>query len=116
MKIIGKTKDGFLVEATEQELIHVAGYRYEGSFRDASPECWESKNNGGWGSTHSLKVGTEIAPAPGFKKLIDLRDSESSLHATGKTLRHIADMLEGAMPVTMIPPADETQAKPKGDI
>lgn len=92
MKIIGKTEDGYLVEATDKEICYAAGYRYTTQMPNASK----------YGDT--FRIGTVVNVTTAHVFIHDLRENETKCRAAAALLCGMAQMIEGAMPTTIIPP------------
>ncbi len=98
MKIIGKTSRGYLVEASDYELLRCSGH---GSFRDVP----------GWRQTGSyndgtFQIGTEIKVTDTHDYLAKLRDNEASIRGGSKLLRAMADVIDAGLPTTIVPPVE----------
>ena len=94
MKIIAAaTRDAFIVEMTETEIIRAAGYSsaYDGE--------WEKKNGG-----RQVKVGTviNVDAAYSFHSRISSKQQEAKNAAS--ILRALADMMENGLPDVVTPP------------
>lgn len=99
MKIIGITRNGYIVEATDTELANSAGYNVP-----SEVPGWESER----GSYHrgTFAVGTEFNPSLTHRYLSKLRADEDKVRQSETLLRALADMLRQALPTTMIPPGE----------
>jgi len=92
MKIIGITKigcgahgaktDGYILEASSEEIYHLIGYYYKGC--DGAP---------------SLGIGSEIAVNDMYHKLSKLADQAREVSSAQKVLRSAADLLELPRPL-----------------
>ena len=99
MKVIATTEDGFIIEASKNDIANLTGYysTYDKDFK-------------------KLKIGDEIAIHDMFVQLYTLEKKKQDLSQTVKTLRNLADLLEPACPViekvfeTAI--NEETEAQP----
>ena len=76
MKIIGKTKDGFILEASADEVANLTGAYSQ--FHDNPKPC----------------VGGEIQVAPMFHQLYKLANHRRQVADVRDTLRNMADNLE----------------------
>lgn len=77
MKIIATTKNGFILESTENELANIAGYFSKFS-----------------GVTEQFKIGSEIAVNAVFNKLDGLANAKTELKAMEDKLQAIAQDLK----------------------
>jgi hypothetical protein len=84
MKIIGKTDEGFLLSATEDELAHLLGFNSSYSVEDR---------------TKRLAPGQRIKVADLYKRLEKLGKLPKELADTAKALRGIADAIDAFEPV-----------------
>jgi len=82
MKIIGRTKNGFIIEAIDNEVYNLIGYY---SKYDNAPH---------------LDVGDNINVNKMFSQLYNLKNTEKYLATVSKELRSIADYLVIVQPVT----------------
>ena len=78
MKIIGKRRDGFIVQASESEIANILGYY--GSYPSAG--C------------PKLEVGIEIEVSALYNRLNAMRKSEETLADCRKSLRSLADLID----------------------
>lgn len=97
MKIIAKTAKGYLVEASQAELTHVAGYFHATEVPGWQREGYSSYNG-------SFPIGTEIKPSASYDYLKKLREAEADVKKSEGMLRALADMLHQALPETIVPP------------
>ena len=107
MKIIGKTVDGYIVEATGEELAKAAGYY---GLREIPGVKQISTGYGGY--LYELPVGTKILPSRTHNYLNALRDNEDKVRQSEGMLRALADMLRAALPTTIILPRDPDVPEP----
>lgn len=77
MKIIGTTQNGFILEATENELANIAGYYSKFS-----------------GISDKFKLGTEIAVSDIYKQLDTLATAKAELAAIETQLTNVASTLK----------------------
>lgn len=92
MKIIGKTKSGFILEASRDEVENLMGFY---SMRTA------------------IEVGDEIKVSEMFQQLYSLARKEESLKQFAKSLRGIADLLEISDPVVTAEAKASAELQPK---
>lgn len=97
MKIIGKTSDGYIVEATADELAQAAGYRH--AFEAPG---WQ-RDHGSY-SVGNFSIGTRFKPKETHKFLNDLRDNEQKVRDAAAQLNALAQMMTVALPTTVVPP------------
>lgn len=95
MKIIGKTEEGFMLSATEDELAKLLGLSSAYSIEDRS---------------RVLVPGKKIAVADLYKRLERLGRLPAELTAAQKALRGIADALEIVEPL-LVEAASTSDAK-----
>jgi len=82
MKIIGTTKEGFILEATENECANLIGFYYSD---------FEARKQ--------LKFGNEILVNSLFRQLYDLKNRGESLERCANELEAIASLLRLQAPV-----------------
>ena len=82
MKIIGKTQNGYIMEATGREVARLIGYYYEGID----------------GAEH-LEVGMTIEVSKMYQQLYDLSCRRRELEKVQQELRRAADLLTPVIPV-----------------
>lgn len=96
MKVIARTNHGYLVETTDEELCHAAGYvslaSLPGARRVDAYYTWE------------IPIGTIIHPTLTHTYLQKLRDHEAKCKSSAAFLRGMADMIDSSLPTTIIPP------------
>lgn len=82
MKIIATTENGYIIEASKEDVVNLTGYYslYDKDFKN-------------------LKIGDEIAIHEMFTQLYTLEKKKQDLSQTVRTLRNLADLLEPACPV-----------------
>lgn len=88
MKIIGETTDGFIFEATRDEMANLVGYHSNYSLQAESAT-----------DKPYLKIGTEIAITAMFRQLYDLEHNKKELGALAVRLRRYADTLDAVRPI-----------------
>ncbi|KQV31104.1 hypothetical protein [Rhizobium sp. Root1204] len=93
MKIIGETKDGYIVQMTKDEAAQASGYY--SSYSDD----WRKLGAG---------VGTEIKFTAAISYHSQIRKHQDEARKSAGMLRALADMMDGVMPDVVIPPADQT--------
>jgi len=81
MKIIGTTYNGCLAEVSADELTILIGY-----------------------SVRHIEIGTVFNILPAIAYLRKLHDQEKKCRDSAAFLRGMADMLDAALPTTIIPP------------
>ena len=104
MKVIAKTDSGYLVEATGEELARAAGYRWLNS--DVPGAKIE---RGSYSEKWVLPIDTKIDVSAAHDYLRNLRDSEDKCKSSAAFLRGMADMIDAALPTTIVPP-DSTES------
>jgi len=90
MKIIAKTECGYLVEATDIELLNAAGH-----------EHWEADKLLG-----RHPIGRTIVVTATHNYLKTLRGKEETLRAAAEQFRAMATFMEQSLPTTIIPQDD----------
>lgn len=80
MKIIGRTSDGFILQATEEEVGSVAGLTFP-TYRN------------------HFGIGDEVQVSHVFSHLLQLENNRGSLAQHAREIRAIADLLEAKNPV-----------------
>lgn len=98
MKIIARTGDGYLVEASGGELASAAGYGHPKEIPG-----WLSERYDSWRG--HIPIGTVIEASRVHEYLSQLRKKEAEIKQCEGMLRALADMLARALPTTVIPPA-----------
>jgi hypothetical protein len=108
MKIIGQSRDGYLIDATEQELALCAGYL---GHADADWKKVRPSLGGSWDS-QPLSIGAQILPVvtPYMNRL---RENEAKAKASAEMLRTLADMITSHLPTTIIPVSEDTADQEK---
>lgn len=108
MKILGRTANGYLLEATERELANASGYsHYElGIWKRAT-----ASNRIGLDNRADLCIGTELDVGPALDFLTKLRDHEKRARDAAGVLKHMAEMIEGGLPTTVVAPEDMDKAE-----
>lgn len=94
MKIIGKSKRGFIVEATNEELVHICGFSYEHDRRDAA---MRSKSN--CGHYQGLEIGDEIQIDKIWEMLDRIKSYENKLISAKATLAAVINGVDMVVPV-----------------
>ncbi|WP_117017111.1 hypothetical protein [Aeribacillus pallidus] len=95
MKIIGESKDGFIIEASRGEIDNLLGFYSEYSSGYKKP-----------------KVGDEIEVSKMFSKLYHLEKNKHSINYIVSTIRDLANVLEPLGPVVknLVDESDEEEA------
>jgi purine nucleoside phosphorylase len=102
VKIIGRSDGGVLVDITTDELAKLMGYP---SQHNDAFTIWARSQSVGAG----IRIGTEIPFVPSLGRLRDIQQHESRARDCARMLKALGDMIEGALPSTMIPPATPIQ-------
>lgn len=102
MKIIARTSNGYLVEASEDELAVAAGYR--GSYSDQ----WRRITQNG---TRSI-IGVSIQVIDAFRYHTQIEDNQEKAKSAAGVLRALAEMIENGLPNVVLPPPAEEEVKP----
>jgi|WetSurMetagenome_2_1015567.scaffolds.fasta_scaffold01778_19 hypothetical protein len=100
MKILGKTGNGYLVEATATELSNAAGYL--NPYQTPGYCITDSYTKSG-----EFPIGQIIEATVAHSYLNVLRQAEERVRASELTLRALADLLSKALPTTAIPPENK---------
>jgi hypothetical protein len=106
MKIVGISQDEsysstrrYLVECTEDELMKAAGHAYPSELRSVERKLFDDRGH--------LRIGVVLKVGAAFDYLRKLRENDQSCRGAAKMLVAMADMIDGAMPTTIVPPDDE---------
>lgn len=83
MKIIAKTSNGFLFEASETEIANLAGFYHE----------YDS------GFSRKLEIGDALKISEMFQQLYQLKKNLPLLSKTAAEFRNLADLLEVKDPI-----------------
>lgn len=111
MKIIGKTADGYLLEATEDDIALAAGFTGK---HDANWKLAKDKAGHSYSRMEGLPVGA-VVPVRELHSIIgQIRWKEDEAKKGAAALRAIATILEGAMPSVIFPapPAPAPEGEP----
>ncbi|THK33985.1 hypothetical protein EHS39_32940 [Ensifer sp. MPMI2T] len=96
MKIIGQAgRDSYLVQMSTDEIVKAAGY--SSPYNDA----WEKAN----GRREPI-VGTEIGVNAAYSYHERVQSHQEAAAKSARTLRALADMIDGALPEVVIPLVD----------
>lgn len=81
MKIIGESREGYIIEASKDEVANLIGYysKYDDKFK--------------------ISVGDKINISGMYQQLYNLKNNQPRLKEIVKTLRNLADLLEPVCPV-----------------
>jgi hypothetical protein len=99
MRVIAKTDNGYLVEATGDELAHAAGYRLVNSNIPGA-----RVERGSYSDEWVLPINTKVDVTAAHNYLHELRQQEDKVKSSAAFLRGMADMMDAALPTTIIPP------------
>lgn len=106
MKVVAKTGHGFLVEMTTVEIARAAGYE------SAYDREWNKAiGNGQVYSYGEPAIGATINVGAAYDIHSRILANEAKAKESAATLRALAELLDGAMPSVVIPPAEA--AKPE---
>lgn len=100
MKILGKTRNGYLVEATTVELLNASGYS-DSAFYGREPIPGADEHNRGFA------IGADIKVSATFKYLEKLRANEEALVKAASMLGSLHDFVQAGLPSTVVPPDEE---------
>ena len=93
MKIIGKDgSGGLIVTATEQELAAACG------FTSTYDKEWKNRFPSG-----GIPVGAEIKISERLSRLVQIEQADKAVEVSVKALRDMADLMERASPLAMLP-------------
>jgi hypothetical protein len=81
MKVLGKSSNTYILEATQIEIANLIGYYYHG-------DC-----------SGIIIPGAEIQISPMYKQLYNLKENQPELQKIVTTLRNLADSLEPVCPI-----------------
>ena len=94
MKIIGKTKSGFLVEVIEDELAQMLGHSYPFDIRE------------------QLKIGAEFPLSAAWNLISNIQACSTQLEKLAGMLRDLANICDTAIPIfTEIVEVDNNEAQ-----
>lgn len=99
MKIIGQTKNGYLLEADANEIAKLVGYHYESSMRTPPERSYRDHTK--------IAIGDQINVAAMFGHLWSLEQAGKEIAAVVAKLRTAADLLE-----TLPDPVTEVKVQP----
>jgi hypothetical protein len=85
LNIIGKTEDGYILDASNNEVANLIGYHSDYHMRA------ETKK--------TISVGDNIQISVMYQQLYNLKNNEPKLKDTVKMLRGLADSLEPVCPI-----------------
>lgn len=107
MKVLGKTKDGYIVETTMTELGHAVGFDTYGtqweSFKQKHPKAFDSYGR--------LEIGAEFEVKKAHDFFSNLESKEKEALKAAGLLRSLADMITNALPTLIVAPLNSE----KGD-
>lgn len=101
MKVIAKTNTGYLVEATADELAQAAGYRHFAAAVHRAPGFIYNDYH-----VSQIPIGTVVHVDKAQSYLEALHSQEKKCRDSAAFLRGMADMLDAALPTTIIPPPE----------
>lgn len=98
MKILGQTETGYLVDINEDEIAKVSG------FGSTYGDDWKKhlKSINAIDHHGRLRVGAIFPVADYWRRLEAIRSNSADLAKMGKTLRGLADLVDGAWPAARI--------------
>lgn len=101
MKVIGRTKNGVIVEATEDELAKVQGEHYATSLPRPT-----------FSNQDRFEPGTTINVSEAWRDLCEFRRAAEKIRGAAQTLHGVAQIAEACSAVySMIEPAEATPTK-----
>lgn len=108
MKVIGKSEQGYLIAATEDEIANLFGFYF--AHQDRYRALLDEKL-GRNGYHRNDLIGLEIKPTLAYQQLSWLRERESEFDELCKQLRKTADMIQDHRPLFDAIVADKGNAK-----
>lgn len=106
MKIIGKTKDSFLVEATHEELLRAAGCRDMEEFvKQNGGEYVDQKSGYKW--DWKFQIGATLDIVSTYEWVQKLRAQEKQILASADILGNLSEMLRQGIPSAIVPPPEQ---------
>lgn len=102
MKVVARTKSGVMVEMTDEELAHVAGYNSTTEAGTADKTRIANTNDHSW--NWRFRLGVEIQVSPMWDWMTKARDTFKKITDTGKLLHGLAEVLENAPPAALVDP------------
>lgn len=104
MKVIGRTANGVLVEATDEELARVSGKGYPGSVdKTLTHREGVSGYSDGWAA---FNIDAVIHVSPMWDWMTEARKQFGKLASTANLLRGVAEILENAPPPALVEPEE----------
>ncbi len=108
MKIIGQTKDGYIVEMDEAEIANACGY---GSSYDAEFKQQTSSTRSGYNSDHRIRVGTELQVAKVNTVMGRIVAGQGEVQKASDSMRALANLIDQTL-AHIIPPEVLAPAAP----
>lgn len=102
MKIIGRSKTGVLVEMSDDEVAVCAGYGHTYDHFHDQPHLFKDRNSHG-----GYLVGVEMDVRAAFGWISRLKTTERQARDCAGIMRHMADMITGALPSAFLEPEPE---------
>jgi hypothetical protein len=106
MKIIGKTEKGFLVEASQYELLNCAGVNSMDAFVKQNGAFYVDQKGNRW--DWSFQIGASFSVSNTFAWVQSLREQEKQILASADILGNLSEMLRGGIPSAIIPQTAES--------
>lgn len=111
MKIIGKSNRGFIVEATNEELVHICGFDYEHERREAA---MRGKSN--CGCSKGLDIGDDIQVDKIWEMFTRIQSYEHKLLSAKATLAAVINGVDMVVPVVKAVAEFESVATPADEV
>jgi len=105
VKIIGKSESGFIISATQEELMLCAGCDHMETFVKQNGDAFvNTKSSYKW--EWSFKIGAEFDVTTSYKWMQKLRETEKQILASAEILSNLSEMLRGGIPSAIIGPSE----------
>lgn len=111
MKIIGKTKSGWIVDASEYELLCICGYDYESDRRTAVNSGRGYNSNRG-----AFELGDDIQVAAIWSMLKNIQSYERKLIEAKATLAAVINGVDMVVPVVKAVAEFESEVSPADEV
>jgi hypothetical protein len=106
VKIIGRTADGALVEASDEELARIVGFD-DVSHKEVDKFTSNPIGSSGYRWQRQFIVGMEIKVSPMWDWMKKARESFSKIKQSAELVRATAAILEQAPPAALVQPSEE---------
>lgn len=111
MKIIGKTKNGWIAEASEGELAKICGFDYESERRQAV-----NAERGTYNRRDAFELGDDIQVAQIWSMLRNIQSYERKLIEAKATLAAVINGVDMVVPVVKAVADFESEVSPADEV